>query len=75
MAIVGAEEIFKKISSQIDSQFPGFIREEGPNFVAFLKAYYEYMEQDGNVVSRTRQFYDIQDIDRSEEHTSELQSH
>ena len=28
MAIVGAEEIFKKISSQIDSQFPGFIREE-----------------------------------------------
>ena len=65
MAIVGAEEIFKKISSQIDSQFPGFIREEGPNFVAFLKAYYEYMEQDGNVVSRTRQFYDIQDIDRT----------
>ena len=65
MTIVGADEIYKKISSQIDSQFPGFIREEGPNFVAFLKAYYEYMEQSGNVVEATRRIPDIQDIDRT----------
>lgn len=63
--IVGSEETFKKISSQIESQFPEFIREEGPQFVAFLKAYFEYMEQDGNAVKATRALIDNQDIDRT----------
>jgi hypothetical protein len=65
MAIVGSEDIFKKISSQIESQFPGFIREEGPQFVAFLKAYFEYMEQEGNAVNVMRTIRDNQDIDRT----------
>ena len=50
MAISGAEEIFKKISPLIETQFPSFLREEGPRFVSFLKAYYEYLEQSGNPV-------------------------
>ena len=65
MAIVGTDEIFKKISSQVDSQFPGFIREEGPQFVAFLKAYFEYMEQSGNTIDASRSIKDNQDIDRT----------
>lgn len=65
MAIVGAEEIFKKISSQVESQFPGFIREEGPQFVAFLKAYFEYMEQNGKAINASRSLRDNQDIDRT----------
>ena len=65
MAISGAAEIYKKISSQIDSQFPGFIREEGPRFVAFLKAYYEYLEQSGNAGDAIRSISDNQDIDRT----------
>jgi hypothetical protein len=65
MAIVGAEEIFKKISSQIDSQFPGFVREEGPNFVAFLRAYFEYLEQNNNAVKEARTLRDNQDLDRT----------
>jgi hypothetical protein len=63
--IVGSDEIFKKISSQIDSQFPGFIREEGPQFVAFLKAYFEYMEQSGNAVNSIRTLRENKDIDRT----------
>jgi hypothetical protein len=63
--IVGSEEILKKISSQIDSQFPGFIREEGPQFVAFLKAYFEYMEQSGNSIDAIRTLRENKDIDRT----------
>jgi hypothetical protein len=65
MAIAGSEDILKKISSQIDSQFPGFIREEGPQFVAFMKAYFEYMEQDGNPINSIRALRDNLDIDRT----------
>jgi hypothetical protein len=65
MAIVGADEIFKKISSQVESQFPGFVREEGPRFVAFLKAYFEYMEQSGNAIKEARTLRDNKDIDRT----------
>jgi hypothetical protein len=65
MAIVGADTLLTKISSQIDSQFPGFIREEGPQFVAFMKAYFEYMEQEGNPVNVIRSLKDKLDIDRT----------
>jgi hypothetical protein len=36
--------IEKFISPLISSQFPSFYETEGPNFVAFVKAYYEWME-------------------------------
>lgn len=65
MAIVGADEILKKISSQVESQIPGFVREEGPQFVAFLKAYFEYMEQSGKAIDASRTIKDNQDIDRT----------
>jgi len=42
-----------------------FVREEGPQFVAFLKAYFEYMEQSGNAVDAIRSLKDNQDIDRT----------
>ena len=65
MAIAGSNEIYKKLSTQIESQFPGFIREEGPQFVAFLKAYFEYMEQNGKALNSARSLADIQDVDRT----------
>lgn len=67
MTIVGSNEILKKISSQVETQFPGFIREEGPQFVAFLKAYFEYMEQSGNAIHSARSIPDNHDIDRTVE--------
>ena len=65
MAISGSNELLTKISSQIETQFPGFVREEGPQFVAFLKAYFEYMEQDGNAIKQTRSIQNNIDIDRT----------
>jgi len=65
MAIAGAEETFVKLSPLIEAQFPAFIREEGPRFVSFLKAYYEFMEQSGQVGNATRSLIDYQDIDRT----------
>jgi len=70
MAIIGADEIHNKISSLIESQFPEFLRDEGPRFVNFLKAYYEYLEQEtsssgpaaGHAI---RKLYDYNDIDRT----------
>jgi hypothetical protein len=65
MAIAGAEETFVKLSPLIEAQFPAFIREEGPRFVSFLKAYYEFMEQSGQAGNATRSLIDYQDIDRT----------
>jgi len=65
MAISGAEETFVKLSPLIESQFPAFIREEGPRFVSFLKAYYEFMEQSGQAGNATRSLIDYQDVDRT----------
>lgn len=39
----------KLISQYIEDQFPSFYKEEGPLFIQFVKAYYEWMEQEKNV--------------------------
>ena len=33
-----------KVSIQVKSQLPDFVQGENPNFIAFMKAYYEFME-------------------------------
>jgi len=55
----------KYISPFIASQFPAFYEEEGPNFIAFVKAYYEWAEQQNNFINLSRSLYDIKDIDSS----------
>lgn len=65
MAIIGANEIYRKLSSQIESQFSGFLRDDAPKFIAFLKAYFEYMEQSKDVIDASRGLFDYQDIDRT----------
>ena len=52
-----------KISPLIESQFPSFYREEGPHFVAFVKAYYEWLEQTGNPLFHSRNLLQYRDID------------
>tara|TARA_Y100000034_G_scaffold137029_1_gene218852 strand:+ start:5252 stop:6595 length:1344 start_codon:yes stop_codon:yes gene_type:complete len=52
-----------KISTLVEQQFPDFIREEGPKFVAFLEAYYEWMEQTGNAVDVSQNILSYRDID------------
>ena len=65
MAISGANEVYKKVSPLIEQQFPEYIRENGPRFVAFMEAYYEYMEQTGKAGHAVRTLNDNQDIDRT----------
>lgn len=45
------KQIEKTISPLIDSLFPSFYESEGENFVAFIKAYYEWLEQNFQVLT------------------------
>ncbi len=59
------ETIEKFISHLIENQFPGIYREDGPMLVAFMKSYYEWMEETENVLWYTRRLYEIKDIDET----------
>jgi hypothetical protein len=59
--------IEKYISPLIASQFPAFYKEQGPNFIAFVKAYYEWMEQEGEIINMSRSMLDNIDIDKTEQ--------
>jgi hypothetical protein len=55
--------IEKFISPFIESQFPQFYQEEGPLFIAFVKAYYEWLEKSENVLGQTRSLMELRDLD------------
>ena len=46
-------QIEQTISNLIPSQFPSFYNEQGPNLIAFIQAYYEWMEQSYDTVQLT----------------------
>lgn len=58
-----------KTSSLISSQLPEFIREDPDyaNFVAFVEAYYEWMEKNNNVLDRSKNILNYDDIDQTTE--------
>lgn len=55
--------IMEGISPLIRSQVPDFVSMDHPIFVAFLEAYYEWMEQQGNATERTLLLHDNYDIE------------
>lgn len=55
----------QKISHLIEKHFPSFYVDEGPTFVSFVKAYYEWMEQDDNVIGKSRNLLNQFDVDQS----------
>lgn len=57
------KDIEKYISPLIETQFPSFYREEGQNFIAFVKAYYEWLESNDQVLYKTRRLLEYGDID------------
>lgn len=59
--------IDKYISPYVASQFPRLYREEGPAFIQFVKAYYEWMEQTGGVVYDAKRLPEYRDIDTTTE--------
>jgi hypothetical protein len=62
------------VSVFVDGQFPEFIRNNDPNFVAFVNAYYKWLEdsQQGNVVYNIKNLLNYKDVDRT---TSQFISH
>jgi hypothetical protein len=59
-------KIEKIVSSFIPQQFPSFYKDEGPNFIAFVKAYYEWLESNNQVLDHARSLLDYNDIDTTE---------
>jgi hypothetical protein len=59
--------IEKNISPFIDQQFPAFYKSEGPNFIAFVRAYYEWLEQSNNALGHARSVLEYADIDQTQE--------
>lgn len=57
----------QKTSLLIDTQLPGFIREnpDYDNFRLFVQAYYEWMEQTGQVTDRTKNILNYKDVDKT----------
>ena len=54
----------KEISQLIESQFPAIYREDGETLVAFIQAYYEFLESSNKYTYNIgRQMFDIDDID------------
>ena len=61
---------YQKTSLLINSQVPEFVREEHPTFIAFLEAYYEYLEtqqgtDDNDLVNKSKELRYISDVDSS----------
>lgn len=55
--------IEKLISPYVASQLPRLYREEGPAFIAFVRAYYEWMESEGGLVNKEKSLPEYRDID------------
>lgn len=60
-----AEALEDLISPFIKEQFPLFVQTDYPKLVLFVKAYYEWMEQEGNVGYLTSKLDTVWDIDRN----------
>lgn len=55
--------VSEKISKLVQNQFPDFYKEDGENFLAFIEAYYEYLEQTGKLTDGIKNLQDYRDID------------
>lgn len=53
----------ENISNLIESQFPSFYKEDGPKFIAFIKAYYEWLEENNKTNNVGRNLFSTRDID------------
>lgn len=60
-----AQDINATISNLIANQFPPVYKEDGPLLVAFIQAYYEWLEQPDNPVGQARSLFVTADVDRT----------
>lgn len=57
--------VSNKISTLVQNQFPDFYKEDGENFLLFMQAYYEYLEQEGKLTDGIQNLQDYRDIDNT----------
>lgn len=55
-----------KISNIVQSQLPFYVRNDHENFVAFMEAYYEFLEQQTGAINVSRSLLDQMDIDSTD---------
>lgn len=55
-----------KISSLVSTQLPFFVRNDHDNFVAFMEAYYEWLEQANNTVNIAKSMKEQLDVDQTD---------
>ena len=60
---INDENLKGLITSVVSEQLPEFVKSDHPTFVAFLEAYYEWLEEHGNAVETTRNIKLYNDID------------
>ena len=53
----------RKTSTLINEQLPSFVRDEGPKFEAFIRAYYEWMEQSNNAIDVSKNLMSRAELD------------
>jgi hypothetical protein len=53
----------RKTSTLINEQLPDFVTEEGPKLEAFIRAYYEWMEQSNNAIEVSKDLMSRADLD------------
>lgn len=62
---MSSTRIKEKLSSLVTSQLPEFIQSDYTTFVAFLEAYYEFLEQDQNAQELLQNARSYNDVDRT----------
>lgn len=53
----------KTVSNLIENQFPDVYRDNGADFVEFVKAYYEWLETEGQALYQSRRVLENRDVD------------
>lgn len=56
---------YTPLSVFVEKQLPSFIREDYQTFVAFIRAYYEYLEQEHKVTDFSKHLLDYEDVERT----------
>lgn len=62
---VNTDEIKGKLSSIVNEQLPEFVQSDHTTFATFIEAYYEWLEENGNAIERTRNLRLYNDIDKT----------
>lgn len=56
-----------KTSFLVSTQLPQFVRDDHPTFVRFLEAYYEFLEQEGEMLDTAKNFANYHNIDLADQ--------